>query len=169
MAPAVAPEAPATALIPEKPLRAGPVSVFVSRREGKLFVRKGFEPIFDIPVTIAQRDQPLGTHVFTATEFKDDGQSLRWVAISLPTEQRAEPRQDALHGKHGRREAKPAVAAPEPRVGISAAEVLDRIDIPKEALDRIAPLLSPGASLIVSDQGLGGETGKETDFIVLTR
>jgi hypothetical protein len=29
--------------------------------------------------------------------------------------------------------------------------------------------MSPGASLIISDQGLGSETGKGTDFIVLTR
>jgi hypothetical protein len=30
-------------------------------------------------------------------------------------------------------------------------------------------LMSPGASLIISDKGLGPETGKGTDFIVLTR
>jgi hypothetical protein len=29
--------------------------------------------------------------------------------------------------------------------------------------------MSPGASLIISDQGLGPETGVGTDFIVLTR
>jgi hypothetical protein len=29
--------------------------------------------------------------------------------------------------------------------------------------------MSPGASLVISDQGLGPETGKGTDFIVLTR
>ena len=29
--------------------------------------------------------------------------------------------------------------------------------------------MSPGASLIISDKGIGAETGKGTDFIVLTR
>ena len=29
--------------------------------------------------------------------------------------------------------------------------------------------MSPGASLIISDKGLRRETGKGTDFIVLTR
>jgi hypothetical protein len=29
--------------------------------------------------------------------------------------------------------------------------------------------MSQGATLIISDQGLGPETGNETDFIVLTR
>jgi hypothetical protein len=44
---------------------------------------------------------------------------------------------------------------------------LDRVAIPQEALDRISALMSPGASLIISDLGLGPETGKGTDFIVL--
>ena len=51
-----------------RPLKPGPISVFISRKEGKLFVRKGFEPVFDVSVTFAQPDQPLGTHVFTALE-----------------------------------------------------------------------------------------------------
>jgi hypothetical protein len=51
----------------------------------------------------------------------------------------------------------------------TAAEALDRITIPTEALERISQLMSAGASLIISDKGLGPETGKGTDFIVLTR
>jgi hypothetical protein len=51
----------------------------------------------------------------------------------------------------------------------NAAEALDRVTIPQEAIDRISDLMSPGASLIISDQGLGYETGVGTDFIVLTR
>ena len=49
------------------------------------------------------------------------------------------------------------------------AQALDRVNIPAQALGRISELMSPGASLIISDQGLGPETGKGTDFIVLTR
>src|SRR5262249_31458524 len=45
----------------------GPISLFVSRKLGKLFVRKGFAPVFDVPVTIARPEVPLGTHVFTAS------------------------------------------------------------------------------------------------------
>jgi hypothetical protein len=47
--------------------------------------------------------------------------------------------------------------------------VLDRIDIPKDAIARIEALIGPGASLILADAGLGPETGEGTDFIVLTR
>ena len=35
-------------------LRPGPISVYVSRKLGKLFVRKGFTEVFEAPVTIAQ-------------------------------------------------------------------------------------------------------------------
>jgi len=51
----------------------------------------------------------------------------------------------------------------------NATEALNRINIPQDALDQISELMSPGASLIISDQGLGPETGDGTDFIVLTR
>ena len=68
-----------------RPLKPGPVSVFISRKEGKLFVRKGFEPVFDVPVTFERPDQPLGTHVFTALAFKDDNTTLRWNVVSMPS------------------------------------------------------------------------------------
>jgi hypothetical protein len=36
-------------------------------------------------------------------------------------------------------------------------------------VDRVSEYVTAGATLIVSDQGLGPETGAYTDFIVLTR
>ena len=61
------------------------------------------------------------------------------------------------------------VSIPQATATSSAAEVLDRISIPQAAVERISELMSPGASLIISDQGLGPETGVGTDFIVLTK
>ena len=46
---------------------------------------------------------------------------------------------------------------------------LDRITIPEATLARISELMSPGASLIISDLAPSHETGRGTDFIVLTR
>ena len=129
-----------------RPLKPGPVSVFISRKDGKLFVRKGFEPLFDIPVEIERPDLPLGTHVFTAIARKDDTASLRWTVVSMGSSQKTAP-----------------VSHP------NAVAALDRITIPQAALDRISELAAPGASLIISDQGLSQETGIGTDFIVLTR
>jgi lipoprotein-anchoring transpeptidase ErfK/SrfK len=142
-----------TAVAEVRALKPGPISVFISRKEGKLFVRKGFEPLFDVPVTFEQPERPLGTHVFTALSVNDDNTTMRWNVVSVPTTAKPEK------GK------KPEWTGP----ASTAAEALDRVTIPPEALDRISELMSPGASLIISDQGLGPETGTGTDFIVLTR
>jgi hypothetical protein len=155
--------APATApAAATKPLKPGPISVFVSRKEGKLFVRKGFDPIFDTPVTFDQPDRPLGTHVFTALALKDDN-TLRWNVVTVPTGWTKPAAAKAAKGKK-------VVEAPTPPAAAStASEALSRVTIPADAVDRISELMSAGASLIISDQGLGPETGKGTDFIVLTR
>ena len=44
---------------------------------------------------------------------------------------------------------------------------LERVAIPKEALDRISEIISPGSSLIVTDEPISRETAKYTDFIVV--
>ena len=143
-----------------RPLKPGPVSVFISRKEGKLFVRKGFEPVFDVPVTFEQPDQPLGTHVFTALALNDDNTTLRWNVMSMPGGASA-PAKKAEKGK------KVEVAVTTPPS--NATDALNRVNIPQDAIERISRLMSPGASLIISDKGISGETGKGTDFIVLTR
>src|SRR5262249_19145832 len=43
-----------------------PVSVFISRKAQRLYVRQRFQPILESPVTIQDADRPIGTHVFTA-------------------------------------------------------------------------------------------------------
>ncbi|MGA8947918.1 MAG: L,D-transpeptidase, partial [Pseudolabrys sp.] len=50
-----------------------------------------------------------------------------------------------------------------------AKAALDRIEIPQDVVERISGLLTPGSSLVISDYGISDETGKDTDFIVLTR
>jgi lipoprotein-anchoring transpeptidase ErfK/SrfK len=145
-----------------RPLKPGPISVFISRKESKLFVRKGFEPVFYVPVTFSEPDRPLGTHVFTALAVNDDNTTLRWNVVSMPGTGTA-PAKKSAKGKH----VQPPPAPPRP--ASNATEALERVSIPPEALERISELMSPGASLVISDQGLGPETGKGTDFIVLTR
>jgi lipoprotein-anchoring transpeptidase ErfK/SrfK len=160
-------EAPKPAVAEVKPLKPGPISVFVSRKEGKLFVRKGFEPVFDVPVTFERPDQPLGTHVYTALAVNDDNTSFRWNVMSMPGGGSTPPVKKAEKGKDKGKKAE--VPPPPPAHASNATDALSRIAIPQDALDRISQLMSPGASLIISDKGLGGETGKGTDFIVLTR
>jgi lipoprotein-anchoring transpeptidase ErfK/SrfK len=154
---------------PKDPLlRPGPISIYISRKLGKLFVRKGLEPVFETQVTIAQADQPLGTHVFTALETKD---AARWNVVSLPTERVVKQGKYLVtmhRGEKLRKELTPPVYEMQQPGDPNAA--LERVTIPESALSRIAALMSPGASLIISDLGLSHETGERgTDFIVLTR
>ena len=148
-----------------KLLKPGPISVFVSRKEGKLFVRKGFEPVFDVPVTFERPDQPLGTHVYTAFGVNDDNTTLRWNVMSMPG---GGPEPVKKLGRKSEN-VKKAEVPPPPAHASDAADALNRVAIPQEALDRISQLMSRGASLIISDKGLGFETGRGTDFIVLMR
>jgi hypothetical protein len=138
-----------------------PISVFVSRRTGRLYVRQALQPVFDVPVTIKDAGRPIGTTVFTAVEATNGGTGLAWTAVSV----------EAPSG--GARKAvskgKGAPRPPLPSARDVASQTLDRIEFPPEALERITEYLQVGSSLIVSDHPISRETGKGTDFVVLTR
>jgi hypothetical protein len=152
--------APATDAKPVK--RTGHIAAYISRKEGKIFVRQNFAPLFEAPVTIADGG-PLGTHIFTVRAAGNDPKTFQWSVVSLPPRQPAAPAQARKHQRGERERATVEVALPSP----SAA--LDRITIPDDAMQKIAEAAMPGDSLIVSDLGLGGETGLGTDFIVPLR
>lgn len=138
--------------------RTGHVAAFISRKTGRLYVRQNFEPLFDVPVTITG-DRPLGTHIFTMRADKENAGAFRWSVVSLPS-----PAKQAHKNKK-----KDIEAAAYDATSSTPAEALDRIAIPEDAMQQFAEALTPGGSLIVSDQGLGNETGRGTDFIVPLR
>ena len=146
---------------------AGQVAVFVSKQEKKIFVRQGFVPVFEMPIEIANPEQPLGTHVFTAMEVKDGGAHMRWNAITMPAEHSGSPVE--VRSKRGGKNAEQPAPIAHAKAPSTAAQALDRINLPPEAIERISELLVPGSSLVVSDHGLGRETGRYTEFIVLTK
>ena len=117
----------------EAKLALAPVSVFISRTTQRLYVRRGFEATVELPVTIRNQDEPIGTHVFTAVARTDRG--LRWTGVTIDS-------------------------------GDSAQAALDRISIPQDVLDRIAPAALPRSSLIISDEPLHRETNYRTEFVV---
>jgi lipoprotein-anchoring transpeptidase ErfK/SrfK len=170
--PGKAPGAKPDAAAHAAPKRTGQIAVFVSRKDSKLYVRQNLAPLFDVPVTIAPSDRPLGTHVFTAEVDKKDTNVVHWSVVSLPMPTRNAERDDDERASRRRKmagaaELKVLAPAPEPD---SPAEALDRLTIPADARDRITEALSTGSSIIVSDQGIaGGETGEGTDFIVSLR
>lgn len=176
-APAVSPDAkkdqthvadPAPSVKPDLPKRAGQIAVFISRKDSKLYVRQNFAPLFDVPVTIAASERPLGTHVFTAEVDKTDTNALHWSVVSLPVTARSAAREDDSRLTRRQRGAAVIPVAAKPVITPdSPAEALDRITIPADAMAKINEMLTTGGSVIVSDQGINqGETGEGTDFIV---
>ena len=152
------------------PKHSGQIAVFVSKKDGKLYVRQNFAPLFDAPVTIAASERPLGTHVFTAQTDKDDANLLHWSVVSMPVVARYAARQDDDERASRRRKTTGAIEVKPMPHPDSAAEALDRLTIPADAMARINEALSTGGSIIVSDQGInGGETGEGTDFIIPLR
>lgn len=123
--------------------RSSPVSIFISRKEGRLYARQRMEPMLESPVTFRNGDRALGVHVFTALGLEDDGTSVRWNVMSLS----------------------------EGTGGLDAAGALEAIDIPAYAAQRLSELMVTGSSLIIADVGLGYETSRQggTDFIVVTK
>jgi lipoprotein-anchoring transpeptidase ErfK/SrfK len=159
----------AAAAKPEAPKRSGQIAVFISRKDSKLYVRQNFLPLFEVPVTIAPSDRPLGTHVFTAQVDKEDPNVLHWSVVTLPASRAAERRDEDDRSSRRRKIAGAVEVKPLPTPD-SPAEALDRLNLPADALARITEALSTGGSLTVSDQGIaGGETGEGTDFIVSLR
>lgn len=135
-----------------------PISVLISRKTQRLYVRQAFEPVLETPVTIRDPDRPIGTHVFTAMERTSADTNMRWSVVSL--EGGTAEARGAVRAGRGR-EAEPNMTDPG-----SAKAALDRVVLPQDALDRIAGI-APRSSLIITDEALSSETGKGTDFVVL--
>ena len=145
-----------------------PISVLVSKADGKIAVRHGFRQIFEAPATVRDPDRPLGTHVYTAVALQEDGSTMRWQAISVPASGQSVANARKV-SRASRSEAEPPFQVASGPTS-SATEALDRIELPQETVDRISQIVSPGTSLIVTDHGTNREMrGVGTDFIVLTR
>jgi hypothetical protein len=143
--------------------KTSPVSVFISRKTQRLYIRQGYQPVFESPVTIRDADKPIGSYVFTALNYLNNAE-VRWSVVSMYRSggSAAPPPAQEKRGKAEARHTEPAAADV---AGAKAA--LDRIAMPREAIERISQVVLPGSSLIVSDEGASIETGKDTDFVVL--
>jgi hypothetical protein len=139
-----------------------PVSVFVSRKTQRLYVRRGTHPVFEAPVAIRDADKPIGTFVFTGLDHEGTQGDLRWSVVAMYKD----PLNVPPAANDPPRRGKGSKAAPTDVAAAKAA--LDRIGISKEAGDIIVgDAVLPGASLIVSDEGPSREIGKDTDFVIV--
>ncbi len=128
-----------------------PVSIFISLKTRRVYVRQGFEPVMEFPVAIRDPDKPLGTLIFTAADMGD--RQVRWNAVAIDGARVATKRDRNTESVSTSMET--AVAA------------LDRITLPQEVADLVSKSVWVGTSLILSDEGPHKETGQATDFIVV--
>jgi hypothetical protein len=138
-----------------------PVSVLISRKAQRLYVRKNNIPIFEAPVLIRDASKPIGTFVWTALE-SDGAEGMRWNMVSmykdaLHIEPTAMAKQGSAISRHG--QGSPADTE-------AAESALKRLRLTDESIERISEVVLPGASLIVTDEGPSIETGKDTDFVI---
>ena len=128
----------------EAKLALEPVSVFISRATQKLYVRRP-----------THKRLPDGGEVFDAT-------------IEVPVTIR---NPDKLIGTHvftavARTDGGLRWTAVTIDSGDVAKAALDRITLPQDVLDRIAPTALPRSSLIISDEPLHRETNYRTEFVI---
>jgi len=147
-------------------IRAEPISIFISRKNKRLYVRQATQHLFDMPITIRDPERPIGTHLFIATRPGDDGASLRWVGLTPPAAVEVKHRR---HSSRRGRTIEPEDETPSLKpLPEAASAALDRIELPPEAVQRIAERAWIGATLIVSDVGMSGEGRYPMDFMILS-
>ena len=129
----------------EAKLALEPVSVYISRATQKLYVRRD-----------THKPWPDGGEVFDAS-------------IEVPVTIRDPDRPIGTHvftamarDGAGLRWTVVTIDA-----GDNAKDALDRITIPQDVLDRIAPTALPRSSIIVSDEPLSKETNYRTEFVAV--
>jgi hypothetical protein len=129
----------------EAKLALEPVSVYISRATQKLYVRRN-----------THKEWPDGGEVFDAS-------------IEVPVTIRDPDRPIGTHV---------FTALPRNDGGLrwtavtidnadDAKDALDRITIPQDLLDRIAPTVLPRSSIIISDEPLSSETNYRTEFVAV--
>jgi hypothetical protein len=106
--------------------------------DGRLYVRQRQRPVFDVAIALKDPDKPLGNHLLTMPHLKQDG-GPEWLSVSLDDKN--------------------------PNAGLDA---FLRFTLPDDVRSRIEDRLGPHSSIAISDAGLGRETGKGTDFVVVT-
>lgn len=148
-----------------------PVSIFISLKSQQLYVRQGHEQVLEAPVTITNPETPIGTHIFTAMDYKDDGNDVVWNVVSLRPRASSDIddpfADDELRRDKRKRNATTTSVAPPPTDLDPATAALERVTLPQEVLARFSQYVWPGSSLIISDEAASKETGKSTDFVVL--
>lgn len=149
--------------------RALPVSVFVSSATGLVQVRQGFEPVLEAQATIENPDVPLDTFIFSAVDWKDGSKTdLTWHVTEVNEYSTSASSFERVASRDKKKKGAEPVKMPLETDTAKAARTLDRIKLPQNVADRIAEVVKPGSTLIVSSYDVARSETKYagTDFIV---
>ena len=122
-----------------------PVSIYISRATQKLYVRRN-----------THKRWSDGGEVFDAT-----------IEVPVTIRNPDKPIGTHVFTAMARNEAGLRWTAVTIDEGDNAKDALDRITIPQDLLDRIAPTALPRSSIIVSDEPLSRETNYRTEFVAV--
>jgi len=122
-----------------------PVSIYISRATQKLYVRRN-----------THKRWPDGGEVFDSS-----------IEVPVTIRNPGKPIGTHVFTAMARTEAGLRWSVVTIDNGDDAKDALDRITIPQDVLDRIAPTAMPRSSIIVSDEPLSGETNYRTEFVAV--
>jgi L,D-transpeptidase catalytic domain len=143
------------------------ISVFISLKTERIYIRQGLEPLLEAPITLTNAGRQFGTHVFTAMGYGSNPDAFDWRLVSAHLPASTDGDEETSSRKKRREVSLP----PTPSNSVKMARAaLDVVKIPPDILQTIAELARPGASMIISDRELtANENGVGTEFVVLTR
>jgi len=129
----------------EAKLALEPVSVYISRATKKLYVRRN-----------THKPRPDGGEVFDAS-----------IEVPVTIRNPDKPIGTHVFTAVARTDTGLRWTAVTIDNGDDARDALDRISVPQDVLDRIAPTALPRSSIIVSDEPLSRETNYRTEFVAV--
>lgn len=145
-----------------------PLSVLVSLKTERIYVRQGFEPVLEAPIAVDRTAGKVGTHVFTAMKYSErEPDKFEWLHVSAQGAAvgGGDDADDGSRKKKREAESRRTTGSVQ-----QAMTALNAFEIPDDVLDLIMERARPGASLIVSDRALhSNENGPGTEFTLLTR
>jgi hypothetical protein len=125
----------------DHPDRVPIASVVVSGADRKSYLFKDGEIVNQKTITIANPDQPLGTHVLVLKTL--EGKHPIWSAVSI---------------RHS-----DSTAA----IGVSDRATLDRIKFDPTFVKQALEAMHPGMALMITDLAAGPETRSDRDFVIM--
>jgi hypothetical protein len=129
----------------EAKLALEPVSVYISRATQKLYVRRN-----------THKPWPDGGEVFDAT-----------IEVPVTIRDPDKPIGTHVFTAMARNDTGLRWSVVSIDNGDDARDALDRVTIPQDVLDRIAPTALPRSSIIISDEPLSRETNYRTEFVAV--